>query len=205
MQDLRLVLAATDPITMAGARAFLAEQGRTDVLDEEDYAHAQAVLVLAAVVDGSAIGLLERDAAAADGAAVPAVVVAHSITQTNLVRAIGYGLVCFLPRAQTTLTRAMQAVHDSLSGRVDLPAHVVTCLTNQIRLGRKDAGTNPAVARFSRREQIILAQVAEGLSTAEIAAQLNFSERTSKSALHDAIVRRNRAHAVAYALRTEAN
>jgi DNA-binding NarL/FixJ family response regulator len=54
------------------------------------------------------------------------------------------------------------------------------------------------------REVEVLRLVAEGLDTGEIARRLAFSERTIKSVLHDVTTRlqlRNRAHAVAFAVR----
>ena len=57
---------------------------------------------------------------------------------------------------------------------------------------------------LSEREIEVLRLVAEGLDTGEIARRLSFSERTIKSVLHDVTTRlqlRNRAHAVAYAVR----
>jgi DNA-binding NarL/FixJ family response regulator len=50
----------------------------------------------------------------------------------------------------------------------------------------------------------VLGLVADGLDTREIATKLSYSERTVKNVLHDVTNRfqlRNRAHAVAYALR----
>ena len=58
--------------------------------------------------------------------------------------------------------------------------------------------------RADRRPCPVLRLVAEGLDTGEIARQLAFSERTIKSVLHDVTTRlqlRNRAHAVAFAVR----
>jgi DNA-binding NarL/FixJ family response regulator len=57
------------------------------------------------------------------------------------------------------------------------------------------------------RETEILTLIAEGFSTTDVAAKLNYSERTIKAVLHTLITRlnlRNRAHAVAYSVRTGA-
>ena len=54
------------------------------------------------------------------------------------------------------------------------------------------------------REVDVLRLVAEGLDTVEIAGKLSYSERTVKNVMHGLTTRlrlRNRAHAVAYALR----
>ena len=57
---------------------------------------------------------------------------------------------------------------------------------------------------MSRREQKVLALVADGHSTAEVARQLGYSERMIKNVIHDVTTRlglRNRCHAVAVAVR----
>ena len=57
---------------------------------------------------------------------------------------------------------------------------------------------------FTERELRILRLVAQGLDTTEIAAELSYSERTVKNAIHAVTERynlRNRSHAVAYAIR----
>ena len=58
--------------------------------------------------------------------------------------------------------------------------------------------------RLSEREQRVLALIAEGHPTREVAQQLCYSERTVKNVLHEVTTRlqlRNRSHAVAYAVR----
>ncbi len=63
------------------------------------------------------------------------------------------------------------------------------------------------VEGFTERERTVLRLVSEGFDTAEIAAELAYSERTVKNAIHAVTERhnlRNRSHAVAYALRVGA-
>ena len=60
------------------------------------------------------------------------------------------------------------------------------------------------ISGLTEREVEVLRLVADGFDTAEIAKKLSYSERTIKNILHDVVSRfglRNRAHAVAYALR----
>ncbi|MGH9283859.1 MAG: LuxR C-terminal-related transcriptional regulator, partial [Acidimicrobiales bacterium] len=57
---------------------------------------------------------------------------------------------------------------------------------------------------LAERELEVLRLVADGFGTAEIASRLAYSERTVKNVIHDITSRfqlRNRAHAVAYAVR----
>ena len=57
---------------------------------------------------------------------------------------------------------------------------------------------------LTERETAVLRLLAEGLDTAEVGRRLFYSERTVKNIIHDVTSRlelRNRAHAVAYAIR----
>ena len=62
----------------------------------------------------------------------------------------------------------------------------------------------PPEARVTRRERQVLALLAEGHSTREVAQRLAYSERTIKNVLQEFTTRlqlRNRTQAVAYAVR----
>jgi DNA-binding CsgD family transcriptional regulator len=59
-------------------------------------------------------------------------------------------------------------------------------------------------ARLTERERHVVALIADGHPLHEVAAQVGYSERTIKNALHGAVVKlgaRSRAHAVAIAVR----
>jgi DNA-binding NarL/FixJ family response regulator len=69
-----------------------------------------------------------------------------------------------------------------------------------------DNGASPRFAepRLSEREQRVLALIAEGHPTREVAQQLCYSERTVKNVLHDVVTKlnaRSRSQAVAHAVR----
>ena len=64
-----------------------------------------------------------------------------------------------------------------------------------------------ASARFNERERDVLALLADGHDTQEIADRLFYSERTIKGVIHEITTRlnlRNRSHAVAYAIKVGA-
>jgi len=63
------------------------------------------------------------------------------------------------------------------------------------------------VSGFTDRELEVLRLLADGLDTGEVAAKLNYSQRTVKNIIYAVMTRfglRNRTHAVAYAIRTGA-
>jgi len=65
-------------------------------------------------------------------------------------------------------------------------------------------GRAAALVRLSERERAVLALIAEGLPTREVAERLNYSERTIKNVLHDVVKKlnaRSRSQAVAQAVR----
>jgi DNA-binding CsgD family transcriptional regulator len=62
-----------------------------------------------------------------------------------------------------------------------------------------------SVAGLTKRERDVLALVADGYSTREVAVRLAYSERTIKNIVRDVTMRlnlRNRTQAVAYAVRS---
>jgi DNA-binding NarL/FixJ family response regulator len=62
----------------------------------------------------------------------------------------------------------------------------------------------PPLARLTEREQQVLALIAQGHPTREVAQELCYSERTVKNVLHDVVTKlnaRSRSQAVAHAVR----
>jgi DNA-binding NarL/FixJ family response regulator len=67
-----------------------------------------------------------------------------------------------------------------------------------------EAAAKPAPARLTDREQQVLALIAAGHPTREVAQRLSYSERTVKNVLHDIVTKlgaRSRSQAVAHAVR----
>jgi DNA-binding NarL/FixJ family response regulator len=68
----------------------------------------------------------------------------------------------------------------------------------------ESAEPKPAPARLTDREQQVLALIAAGHPTREVALELSYSERTVKNVLHDVVTKlnaRSRSQAVAFAVR----
>jgi DNA-binding NarL/FixJ family response regulator len=67
-----------------------------------------------------------------------------------------------------------------------------------------ESGSRFSTQRLTDREQRVLALIAEGYPTREVAQQLCYSERTVKNVLHDVVTKlnvRSRSQAVAHAVR----
>ncbi|WP_413810671.1 helix-turn-helix transcriptional regulator [Streptomyces sp. OE57] len=205
MRPLRLALSATDPITRQGVTAALSDNPQVVVLPDEEPADADAGLVLATEAGSWAITLLERLADQFARPDRPLVMVADSIDKAHLLRAIGGGLVSFLPRSRTSVEDLITTLLASTAGYAALPQGMARTVVQELRLREQlDDLCQLRAGALSRREVDILALIAEGMTTSDVAAKLNYSERTIKAALHTLITRRqlrNRAHAVAYAIR----
>jgi DNA-binding NarL/FixJ family response regulator len=77
-------------------------------------------------------------------------------------------------------------------------------LGNLLKSVTSEANGRPTHARLSEREQQVLALIAQGHPTREVAQELCYSERTVKNVLHDVVTKlnaRSRSQAVAHAVR----
>lgn len=134
------------------------------------------------------------------------VLITDEVTSSEFWSAIEHGLVVLVPRAETTKQRLLRAIEDAHQGRGDLPAEQLGYVLQA--LSRLYTSTlrplDLSVTGVSSREVGVLQLLAEGMDTTEMAKALNYSERTVKNILYALQTRlhlRNRAHAVAYALR----
>jgi DNA-binding NarL/FixJ family response regulator len=208
MRPLQLALAATDPITQQGITAALHNHPKVTVLPDDEVAGADAGLVLAAEGNSWAVSLLERLGDQFTQPDRPLVLVADSIDKGQLLRAISHGLVSFLPRSRTSMDDIVTVLLASSTGYASLPQRMARTVVEELRVRQQFGDPDELRAgALTRRETEVLALIAEGMSTNDVATKLNYSERTIKSVLHTAITRlnlRNRAHAVAYAVRVGA-
>jgi DNA-binding NarL/FixJ family response regulator len=208
-KPLLLAVRASDPVTGEGTVAYLQAQGRhVRLVPDQDLDRADVLLLLVTDVGDETLNLMRRATLDPRCADLRIVLVANTISDAQLVRAIGFGLTSFLPRQQAGLSQILRAVLNSAAGRSELPRTHVDALVEQVRLaqrtGTAPVGTDSGPERLLPREVEVLRLLADGLDTAEIAARLSYSERTIKNIIHRMITRlgvRNRAHAVAYAAR----
>ncbi|WP_082120009.1 helix-turn-helix transcriptional regulator [Saccharothrix sp. ST-888] len=139
---------------------------------------------------------------------VRVVLVMDRIRESELLDVVACGVTTILWRREATGARLLQAILAAERGDGDLPPDLLGKLIGH--MGRLQSGepgpqgTASVSLGMVPREVDVLRLVAEGMDTGEIAVKLAYSERTVKNVLHTVTTRlqlRNRAHAVAYALR----
>ncbi|MGW6914110.1 helix-turn-helix transcriptional regulator [Kitasatospora sp. NPDC054939] len=195
---------AADPITRAGAEAQLRQCPELEIAEEGAAPAPGAVaVVLVETADATALASLRR---LVRGGEQRVVLVVERMREAELLDAVECGVAAILWRREATAVRLGRAVLAAARGDGDLPADLLGRLIAQVgRLQRSVQGLPGYVPPgLSERESDVLRLVAEGWDTGEIAAQLSYSERTVKNVLHGLTTRlqlRNRAHAVAHALR----
>jgi DNA-binding NarL/FixJ family response regulator len=134
-------------------------------------------------------------------------VVTNRLTRSGVDSAVASGARIFIRRSEARPERLAEAVRH-LANSGDAPKTVDECLGNLVGQVEDDSLTTvrPRPAGLNDRDMEVLRLMADGHSTAGIARDLAYSESTIKNIIH-AIVRelgaRNRAHAVAMALRSQ--
>ncbi|MGI5144571.1 MULTISPECIES: response regulator transcription factor [unclassified Streptomyces] len=196
-----VAVAALDPISREGAVSQLRRHPEIE-LREESGPGTVAVLI-EDTLDEAALTRLRR-MVRSEGAR--AVLVVGTIRESELLDVIECGVGAIIWRREATAHRLVQAVVAASRGDGDLPSDLLGRLISQVGTLHRGAAGRPGASSlgFAPREVDVLRLVAEGLDTAEIASKLSYSERTVKNVLHGLTTRlhlRNRAHAVAYALR----
>jgi DNA-binding NarL/FixJ family response regulator len=128
------------------------------------------------------------------------VLVADRLSESDLLAAVECRVVAVLPRLAAADERLLRDVL-AAADRTDLLAPgLLRDLLGPTARGNEAASLRP-------REVDVLRLMAEGLTTAEIARRLNYSQRTIKNIVYACTRRldlRNRPHAVAYAIRAGA-
>lgn len=194
---------APDPISLAGVTSQLSQRPEIRLVDEESRQPGTVAVLLAVALDESTLSRL-RQLVRTDG--VRAVLVANLIREAELLQVIDCGVGAIVWRHEATGQRILQAVLAASRGDGDLPSDLLGRLMTQVGIMHRNAKHLPGdpASGLTPREVDVLRLVAEGMETGEIAGKLSYSERTVKNVMHSLTTRlrlRNRAHAVAYALR----
>jgi DNA-binding NarL/FixJ family response regulator len=194
---------APDPLSREGAVSQLRVRPEVEIREELPAVAGTVVLLIEDTLDEAALARLRR-IVRSEG--VRAVLVVGTIRETELLDVIECGVGAIVWRREATAHRLVQAVLAAHRGDGDLPADLLGRLISQVGTMHRGTAGRPGAPSLglAPREVDVLRLVAEGLDTGEIASKLSYSERTVKNVMHGLTTRlhlRNRAHAVAYALR----
>ncbi|MEA5361483.1 response regulator transcription factor [Amycolatopsis sp., V23-08] len=200
--QVRVLLHATDTITHTGVTAALRSRPEICFADG-DSGEPAVMLVIVERLNDDARQLL-RSLQCAKHAGI--VLVAGEVEDSELLDVVGNGVSAIIRRADATPDTLVRLVKAAAAGEGALPPDLLGRLLSRVsRLQRDVLQPNGwDLAGMSQRETRVLKLVADGFETKEIADELSYSERTVKSILHDITNRfqlRNRAHAVAFAMR----
>ncbi|MER5992856.1 response regulator transcription factor [Streptomyces viridosporus] len=189
---------ALDPVLEAGTRTTLLACPDLTVCEPAD--------ARVAVLTVDRLGPAELDMVRATRALrhSPAVVlVAGALASGDVLHALAAGARGLLPRRDADAPRLAHAVLAASRDDCTLPPRLLEQLLDRPADVRHGTG-GWAEGMLSDRERSVLRLLADGHETAEIAQRLAYSTRTVTTVVHDITQRfrlRNRAHAVAYALR----
>lgn len=200
-----VVLHATDVITRAGVVSALRSRPEIRLVEGETEEQDQrtVVLVVAERWDEPARQLFRRLQMQGCGSVV---LVAGDMSDSDLLEVVSIGVSAVIRRAEATPDTLVRLIKATAAGDGALPPDLLARLLNRVSRLQSQV-LHPRgwdLAGVSVREAEVLRMVAEGLETREIAERLCYSQRTVKGILHDVTSRfqlRNRAHAVAFALR----
>jgi DNA-binding NarL/FixJ family response regulator len=130
-------------------------------------------------------------------------VCSSDLTDESVLSALQAGAVGYLRKDTLTTETLAAAVRAAASGAGVMEPELLGNLLRGISPESLDTA-RPVAARLTDREQQVLALIAAGHPTREVAQQLCYSERTVKNVLHDVVTKlnaRSRSQAVAFAVR----
>ena len=204
MEQVRVALQATDPLSQAGLASYLQSRPELALLRTADRADAKVLVVSVERLTTDVVAMLRRSAAEIGA---PVVLITNEITETELLTAVECRVVAILPRPAVTAERLVHSVLAAAAGGGVMPPNLVGELLKHIERLQRDVLTPHGLnaSGLTPREIDVLRLMADGLDTNEIAGELCYSERTVKNVIYGVTHRlklRNRSHAVAYALRS---
>ncbi|MGW7696239.1 response regulator transcription factor [Streptomyces asiaticus] len=206
MRELVVTVQDGDPLSRAGLVGYLRSQRNLSVAEGRESAPqsqgADVAVTIIDQIDSHTATRLRRLVAEMHKRVV---LVTNTLDEMQLKTVLESGVQAIVWRHQATPERLVRAVESAARHEGDIPSDLLTRLLTQMeRIRRREESTSEEARKLSPRELSVLELVAKGLDTREIATQLSYSERTVKGVLHGIMTRmylKNRAHAVAFAIR----
>jgi DNA-binding NarL/FixJ family response regulator len=201
----RVLVQGGDAVTRAGVASLL--NGARDIRTTTDDGPADIAIVVVDSLTRSALALIRRLGSDPNQRLV---LVLGELSQEALAIVLQAGAVGLIRRQAATTDNLPQLVRSVAAGDAVVPADLLNALVPN-RTGDRTDDEQPgpvsrllAMACMTDRELAVLEMLGDGADTREISRRMCYSERTVKTIIQDVIRRfglRNRAHAVAYAVR----
>ncbi|MEV4319691.1 response regulator transcription factor [Actinocrispum sp. NPDC049592] len=202
MDTVCVAIQATDPMTYLGLKSYLSSQRQLRVATGRSD-QPEVVLFATDRLDSEAVNRLRKTA---EDLGRPTVLVTGDLSESTLLTIVEHHVVAILPKHSVTGEELVDSVMAAARGDGIMPPDVLGQLLRQVEALQREvlAPNGLNASGLQPREVHILRLMADGHGTEEIANELRYSERTVKNVLYNLTTRlhlRNRAHAVAYALR----
>lgn len=203
-EPVRVNVVALDPILEAGATSAL-----NDCPDLAVVQHGESAAVCVMIVDKMVDQAFDMLRALRAQPRRPEVVIAAAdLAPAEALHAIAVGARGLLRRRETGTAGLARAVLAVAGGDCTVPPDMLAQMFERgprgLTAGDQGPWTGSGTSGLTERERAVLALIADGRETDEIARELCYSPRTVVGVVHDITHRfrlRNRAHAVAYAMR----
>ena len=186
---------------------FIDRVERVDEADGVVSACASAALAAAdlVILDVSIPGGHDFLASLADHTAARVIACTSDCDDDAVSAAVDAGAIGYLRKETLTLDMLQAAIHAAGVGAAIIGRDMLRGLVHRAAIEPDPCRPRfPASQPLSDREQRVLALIAEGYPTREVAEHLAYSERTVKNVLHDIVTKlnvRSRSQAVAHAVR----
>ncbi|WP_233439867.1 MULTISPECIES: helix-turn-helix transcriptional regulator [Lentzea] len=190
-------------MTYVGLTSYLKSRPEVQVMDNNNEDQADVAILSTERLTSETVNRLRQMSARSP---IPTVLMANELPEAPLLAVVECRVVAILPRAVVTGDQLVDTVLAAASGNGVMPRDVLGKLLKRVEMLQREvlAPNGLNIAGLEPREVDVLRLIAEGWGTDEIAKELRYSERTVKNVIYNVTSRlklRNRAHAVAYALR----
>jgi DNA-binding NarL/FixJ family response regulator len=168
----------------------------------EAWEHVELFEADIVILDNTMEGGHDFIGSVAESTGARVIVCSSECTEDAVLACVQAGAVGFLRKDTLTPESLSDAVRAAGSGSGVIAPDLLGALLRSISPDTLEM--KPSQARLNDREQQVLALIAAGHPTREVAEQLCYSERTVKNVLHDVVTKlnaRSRSQAVAYAVR----
>jgi DNA-binding NarL/FixJ family response regulator len=156
------------------------------------------------ILDPTMSGGRDFITAAMEATGANVMVCTSDCSQENVLAAMQAGAIGFLRKDTLTMEGLSAAVQAAASGAGVVTPELLGSIVKSAAAESNGSNGRPHSAKLTDREQQVLALIAAGHPTREVAQELCYSERTVKNVLHDVVTKlnaRSRSQAVAFAVR----